>query len=181
MFWLNSMYNVCMLNKKGYKNMFNLQNFLNTHEVTVTNLKTLLKNGVKTVKLYDEECDCFEEQTVDIQNLLDNIEDSIYWVDVDDCLYVSSTSYRVFFTAEKALVFCLNYTADWSEGDITQIVTKKGILNSSYVSDELELNRLHNTVIEFIDWNDDKTTCTQRDRLVDIVYNNKDDIQKIYY
>ena len=78
MFWLNSMYNVCMLNKKGYKNMFNLQNFLNTHEVTVTNLKTLLKNGVKTVKLYDEECDCFEEQTVDIQNLLDNIEDSIY-------------------------------------------------------------------------------------------------------
>ena len=165
--------------------MFNLQNFLNTHAVTVTNLQTLLKNGVKTVKLYDEECDCFDEQTVNIKQLINSlqndIEDTRYWVDVDDCLYVSSSSYNVFFTAEKALAFCLNYTADWSEGDITQIVTKKGILNSSYVSDELELNRLHNTVIEFIDWNDDKTTCTQRDRLVDIVYNNKDDIQKIYY
>ena len=161
--------------------MFNLQQFLNNSKVTVTNLQTLLTNGVKTVKLFDEECDCFEEQTVDIQNLLDNIEDSKYWVDVDDCLYVGSSSYNVFFTAEQALILCLNYTADWSEGDVDNIVTKQGILNSSYVSDKVELERLHNTVIEYVDWNDDITTCTKRDRLVDIVYNNKDDIQKIYY
>jgi len=170
--------------------MFNLQQFLKTHAVTITNLETLLKNGVKTVKLYDEECNCFGENTVDIQQALDEIEQNDdgfmcinnerhYWH--EESVHVGSTGYNVFFTAEEALAFCLNYTYDWADGDITQIVTKHKVLNSSYISDEVELKRLQNSVITFTDWNDDITTCTQRDRLVDIVYNNKDDIQKIYY
>ena len=122
--------------------MFNLQQFLNNSKVTVTNLQTLLTNGVKTVKLFDEECDCFEEQTVDIQNLLDNIEDSKYWVDVDDCLYVGSSSYNVFFTAEKALAFCLMYTSDWGDDGDEYVITKKQILDGSYISDKEELKRL---------------------------------------
>ena len=172
--------------------MFNLQQFLNNNKVTVTNLRTLLNNGVKTVKLFDEECDCFDEKTIDIAYALERIHEdddgftsidgeTHYWCDIDSSIYVGSSSYNVYFTAEQALILCLNYTADWSEGDVDNIVTKQGILNSSYVSDKQELERLHNTVIEYVDWNDVKTNTAERDRLIEIVYNNKDDIQKIYY
>ena len=171
--------------------MFNLQQFLNTAECTVDNLKVLLQNGVKTVKLFDEECDCFGENTIDIKKALAEIDSNAddgfmcinneqhYWH--EDEIYVGSSSYNVYFTAEKALVCCLNYTADWCEGEIENIVTKQGILNSSYVSDKQELERLHNTVIEYVDWNDVKTNTAERDRLIEIVYNNKDDIEYKYY
>ncbi len=170
--------------------MFNLEEFLNTAECTIDNLRVLLENGIKTVKLFDEECDCFGENTIDIEKALAEIDsndddgftcidgEQHYWH--EDEIHVGSNSYNVFFTAEKALVFCLNYTADWSEGEVENIVTKEGVLNSSYISDKEELKRLHNTVIEFTDWNDDVTTCKQRDRLIDIVYNSRDNIEKIY-
>ena len=181
-----------MLNKKGYKNMFNLKEFLNTAECTVDNLRVLLQNGIKTVKLFDEECDCFGENTIDIEKALAEIDSNAddgfmcinneqhYWF--DECgIQVGSSSYNVYFTAEKALICCLNYTADWCEGEIENIVTKQGILNSSYISDKQEVERLQNTVIEYTDWNDVKTNTAERDRLIEIVYNNADDIKYKYY
>ena len=171
--------------------MFNLQEFLNTAECTVDNLRVLLQNGIKTVKLFDEECDCFGENTIDIEKALAEIDSDVddgfmcinneqhYWH--EDDIHVGSSSYNVYFTAEKALLCCLNYTADWCEGEIENIVTKQGILNSSYVSDKQELERLENTVIEYTDWNGVKTNTAERDRLIEIVYNNKDDIEYKYY
>ena len=171
--------------------MFNLQEFLNTAECTVDNLRVLLQNGIKTVKLFDEECDCFGENTIDIEKALAEIDSDVddgfmcinneqhYWH--EDDIHVGSSSYNVYFTAEKALLCCLNYTADWCEGEIENIVTKEGVLNSSYVSDKEELKRLHNTVIEYTDWNGVKTNTAERDRLIEIVYNNKDDIEYKYY
>ena len=172
--------------------MFNLKEFLNTAECTVDNLKVLLQNGIKTVKLFDEECDCFGENTIDIEKALAEIDsndddgfmcinnEQHYWH--DECgIQVGSSSYNVYFTAEKALICCLNYTADWCEGEIENIVTKQGILNSSYISDKQEVERLQNTVIEYIDCNNVKTNTAERDRLIEIVYNNKDDIEYKYY
>ncbi len=146
--------------------MFNLQQFLNNNKVTVTNLRTLLNNGVKTVKLFDEECDCFDEKTIDIAHALERIHEdddgftsidgeTHYWCDIDDSLYVGSSSYNVYFTAEQALILCLNYTSDWGDDGDEYIVTKKQILDGSYVSDEVELKRLHNTKITYTNWQDE--------------------------
>ena len=147
--------------------MFNLQQFLNTAECTVNNLKVLLQNGVKTVKLFDEECNCFGENTIDIKKALAEIDSDVddgfmcindeqhYWCEGNDEIQVGSSSYNVFFTAEKALAFCLMYTSDWGDDGDEYVITKKQILDGSYVSDEVELKRLHNTKITYTNWDDE--------------------------
>ena len=125
MFWLNSMYNTCMLNKKGYTNMLNIIQQLQ-NKLTVNNF----------CKVYIEDSDDYDTITVNIAELLKClVVDEEYSVAgytlyggglntntngdklgfMCNNIYADSSMLNVFLDEEEVKTFVQNYNNDDEE------------------------------------------------------------------